>query len=262
MRVAAIIESRMTSRRLPGKNLKSLLGRPMLGRLIDRLKRSQTLDVICLATSVDPSDAPLEDFAKAEGIRCHRGSLEDVLDRVLNAARSVDADLIVEVTGDCPLIDPAIIDAAVHRFQQGGADYLINVLDKLTFPIGFDVQVYRRELLEEVARATSDPYDRVNVTPYIYHHGEKYKVINLLAPPELDRPRYRLCVDHPEDFEVISAIYTNLLPQRLDFNAYDIVKFLDEDPELARLNTQREDSFGFPESRGGMKHEVLNVPRR
>ncbi len=262
MRVAALIQSRMSSKRLPGKNLKPLQGRPMLGRLIDRLKRSQSLDTICLATSVDPSDAPLEDFAKAEGIQCFRGSLDDVMDRVVHAAQFVGADLMVEVTGDCPLIDPAIIDATVARYRQGGVDYLINVLDKLSFPIGFDVQVYRRELLEEVSALTNDPYDRVNVTPYIYRHADKYQVINLLAPPELDRPRYRLCVDYAEDFEVISAIYAGLLPQREDFDAFDIVDFLDNQPDLAKSNTNREDSFTYPTSIGGIRHEVLNVQHR
>lgn len=259
MRVVAIIQSRMSSRRLPGKNLRPIAGRPMLGRLVDRLKRARTLDAICLATSVDPSDDPLREFADAEGILCHRGSLEDVLDRVLGAARAVDAELLVEVTGDCPLIDPGIIDAAVERFLRGGVDYLINVLDRLSFPIGFDVQIYRRELLEEVARSTQDPYDRVNVTPYIYRHGEKYQVVNLLAPPALDRPRYRLCVDYAEDFEVISQIYAHLLPPREDFTAFDIVRFLDAHPAVAGLNVEREDAFTFPTSEGGIQHEVLEI---
>ncbi len=234
----------------------------MLGRLIDRLKCCQSLDVICVATSVDPSDAPLEDFAKAEGIQCYRGSLEDVLGRVLNAGRAMNADLMVEVTGDCPLVDPGIIDAAVTRYRQGGADYLINVLDKLSFPIGFDVQVYRMDLLEEISQLTNDPYDRVNVTPYFYRNGEKYRTINLLAPPELDRPRYRLCVDYPEDFDLVAAVYENLLPAKPDFDAFDIVQFLDAHPELAASNVNRDDSFLFPVSRGGIRHEVLNVRRR
>jgi len=259
MRVAAIIESRMTSRRLPGKNLRPIAGRPMLGRLIDRLKRAQTLDVICLATSVDPSDAPLEDFARSEGIARHRGSLEDVLDRVLSAAKSVRADLLVEVTGDCPLMDPGIIDAAVRRFQHGGVDYLINVLDKLSFPIGFDVQVYPVALLEEVARLTQDPEDRVNVTPFIYHNADRYRVVNLLAPPALDRPGYRLCVDYPEDFAIVSAIYEALLPVKPDFTAFDIVAFLDAHPELAAMNTALPGAFGFPVSRGGARHERLEI---
>jgi spore coat polysaccharide biosynthesis protein SpsF len=259
MRVAAIVESRMTSRRLPGKNLKPILGRPMVSRLMERLRRSALIDVVCLATSVDASDAPLETVAKAEGVACHRGSLEDVLDRVLAAARSVEADAIVEITGDCPLADPGIIDAAIRRYQRGDVDYVINVLDRLTFPVGFDVQVYGVSLLAEVARLASDPGDRVDVTPFIYHHADRYRVLNLLAPPELDRPQYRLCVDYPEDFEVVTAVYEALYPRTPAFTAFDMMAFLDAHPQIARRNTGREDAFGIPASVGPVHHEVMTL---
>lgn len=259
MRVAAIIESRMTSKRLPGKNLKPILGQPMVCRLIERVRQAKTVNAICLATSDDPSDQPLEDIARQEGIACYRGSLEDVLDRVLKAAQSVRADMLVEITGDCPLMDPRILDAAVRRLAAGDVDYIINVLDKLSFPIGFDVQVYPVALLAEVARLTQDPYDRVNVTPYIYHHPERFRVLNLAAPPALDRPRYRLCVDHPDDFEVISDIFEALYPQNPAFSAFDIVRYLDARPELAQKNTWRADAFGFPSSGGKARQEIMQL---
>jgi spore coat polysaccharide biosynthesis protein SpsF len=119
--------------------------------------------------------------------------------------------------------------------------------------------VYQVSLLKEISRLTNDPDDRLNVTPYFYHHPEKYRVLNLLAPPELDRPQYRLCVDHPEDFAVVTAIYEGLYPQKPAFTAFDIVRFLDQNPELARQNTWREDSFTFPSSGGQARQEVLNV---
>jgi spore coat polysaccharide biosynthesis protein SpsF len=259
MRIAAIVESRMTSRRLPGKSLKPILGRPMVSRLIERLRRSRLMHEVCLATSLDPTDTPLEEVARGEGIACYRGSLEDVLDRVLCAAKSVQADVIVEVTGDCPLADPGIIDAAIRRYQQGDLDYLINVLDRLTFSVGFDVQVYAVALLEEVARLASDPSDRTDVTPFIYHHADRYRVLNLLAPPELERPQYRLCVDYPEDFEVVSAIYEALYPLDPGFTAFEIVAFLDRHPEIARRNTARRDAFGIPSSLGPVRHEVMSL---
>lgn len=259
MKIAAIVESRLTSRRLPGKNLMPMLGRPMLGRLFDRLKCAKTVDVICLATSLDESDTPLAEFASAEGVACHRGSLEDVLDRVLSAARSTGADLIVEVTGDCPLIDPGIIDAAVRRYLEGGVDYLVNVLDRLSFPIGFDVQIYSSKALEDVARLATDPSDRVNVTPYFYHNADRYRVINLLAPPELDRPRYRLCVDYPEDFALVSAIHEALLPRNPAFTAFDIVRWLDARPDVAAMNIGVPNAFGAPVSKGSIRHETLCI---
>ena len=263
-RTAIIVESRKSSKRLPGKNLKPILGRPMVCRLLERLKRCRTADVVCVATSTDPSDAPLEAAAREEGVRCYRGSLDDVLERSLQAAKSVGADTMVEITGDCPLADPGIIDAAVRRFARGDADYVCNVLDRLSFPIGFDVQVYKTKDLESIARLTQDPYDRVNVTPYFYRHPELYRLLNLLAPKALDRPRYRLCVDHPEDFEVVSALYEALYPQKPDFDARHIIAHMDAHPDLATRNTWREDSFTFPKSGAGSdtkaaRQEVLDA---
>jgi spore coat polysaccharide biosynthesis protein SpsF len=256
-KVVALVESRMTSRRLPGKNFKPILGRPMLSRLLERLRRARSLDAICLATSVDPSDAVLEELARGEGIACHRGSLEDVLDRVLGAARSVNADVIVEITGDCPLVDPQVVDAAVARYLRGDVDYVANVLNRLTFPIGFDVQVYGVSLLAEIAGLTSDPDDRVNVTPFIYHHPERYRLLNLQAPPALARPFYRLCVDHPEDFELITAVYESLYPHNPAFTGADVIAFLDQHPQLAGKNNTRPDAFECPQVPGELRQEVL-----
>jgi spore coat polysaccharide biosynthesis protein SpsF len=257
MKVVGIVESRMSSRRLPGKNLEPILGRPMVSRLVERLRRARTLDAICLATSTDPSDQVLEDWAGAEGVACFRGSLDDVLDRTLGAARSLEADLIVEITGDCPLIDPGIVDAVVARYLRGGFDYVTNVLDVLTFPIGFDVQVYSSRLLGEVSALTQDVYDRENVTPFIYHHPERYRLLNLRAPPPLERPRYLLCVDHPEDFALVRAVYEALYPSDPAFSAADIIRFLDGRPDLVRLNNWREEAFTFPRSGGAAVQETL-----
>ena len=253
----------MSSSRLPGKALKPLYGRPMVTWLMERLQRCRTVDVVCLATSSQDDDDPLERTANDAGIECYRGPLDDVLGRVLGAAKSVEADLIVEMTGDCPLADPAIVDAAVERYLRGGYDYLINLLDGFTFPNGFDIQVYSVELLEEVSRLANDPQDRVDVTPYIYHNADRYRCLNLLAPEALDRPRYRLCVDHEEDFEAVSRIFEALHPAKPEFNAFDIVRFLDERPDLASMNTNGEDAYLHPSSRGGhVDREVLQVEER
>jgi spore coat polysaccharide biosynthesis protein SpsF len=256
-RMVGIVESRMSSRRLPGKNLRPILERPMLARLLERLRRSRVLAEVIIATSDDPSDDPIEQLARREGVGCHRGSLEDVLSRVLGAARAARADAIVEITGDCPLVDPGIVDAAARRLQQGDVDYVANILNRLTFPIGLDVQVYRTDLLEETAGLTQDPYDRVNVTPYIYHHAERYRIVNLVAPPALHRPGYRLCVDHAEDLALVSAIYETLYPGNPAFSAADVVQFLDANPALLGGNSARPDAFECPQARGPVREEVL-----
>ena len=261
-RVAALVESRMGSTRLPGKNLRPILQKAMLARLLERLKQCRMLDALCVATRRDASDDALEALARAEGVAWYRGSLDDVLERVLEAATELKADVIVEITGDCPLVDPAITDAAVRRYLKGGFDYVANVLDRLSFPIGFDVQVYSRAALSEVFALAVDPYDRANVTSFFYRNPQRYRLLNLCAPPALDRPRYRLCVDYPDDFEVVTEVYEALYPRRAAFDAFDIVGFLDGRPDLAGRNTTRPDAFEFPDSGGAAVQEVLSLDAR
>jgi spore coat polysaccharide biosynthesis protein SpsF len=260
MKIAAIVESRMSSKRLPGKNLKPILGEPMLARLLERLKRSEMITDICIATSTHPSDAALEELARVKSVKCFRGSLEDVLDRTLQAAKSVEADILVEITGDCPLVDRTIVDAAIRRYLKGDCDYVANILDRLSFSIGFDVQVYSVGLLEEISTLAKDPYDRNNVTPFIYRNPTRYRLLNLFAPPELDRPKYFLCVDYLSDFQVITAIYEALYPKDPAFGAREIVQFIDGRPEIASLN-YRADAFAFPSSGGAAQQEMLAFGR-
>jgi spore coat polysaccharide biosynthesis protein SpsF len=259
MRVVASVEARMGSSRLPGKNGRPICGKPMLARLLERLKASSEIDVICVATTEQPADDRLMEIARQEDVATFRGSTDDVLSRVLGAATSVAADVIVEITGDCPLSDPRIIDAVVRRYKRGGYDYVANILDELTFPAGFDVQVFSRELLAEAAARTTDRQDREDVTRYFYRTPERHRLLNLRAPRELDRPRYWLCVDHPEDFQVISAVYEALLPHDPMFSGRDAIAFLDGRPDLVTLNTAREGLFSCPISDGRAAHETLSL---
>lgn len=240
-RVVALVESRMASTRLPAKNLRPILGKPMLARLLERLKRCRMVDEIGVATTREPADDALEALARAESVACYRGSVDDVLERTLEAATVMKADVIVEITGDCPLIDPAIADAAVRRYLKGGVDYVANVLDRLSFPVGFDVQVYSRTALAEVADLTDDPFERGNVTPFFYRNPQRYRLLNLFAPPALDRPKYLLCVDHPVDLDVVTAIYEALYPRHAAFDAFEIIRFLDGRKDLAERNIRPED---------------------
>jgi len=257
MRVVASVECRMSSKRLPGKHVKPILGRPMLYRLLERLHQCHRVDEVCLATSTDPSDEILVRVAEEAGVAAYQGPLDDVLTRVIGAARSVGADVIAEITGDCPLADPGIVDAVVERYLKGGYDYVTNVLDELTFPIGFDVQLFSLPLLEEISRLTLDPSDRENVTSFIYRYPERYRLLNVRAPRALDRPRYRLCVDYPQDFELIAQIYQALYPANPAFDARAIIEFLDSRPDLANVNTSMPNAFEWPSSGGKADQELL-----
>ncbi len=235
MKIVATIEARMDSNRLPGKTLKEVLGRPMLERMIERVRRSKRLDEIVVATTVAENDQQIEALCSRLGVRCFRGSNDDVLLRVVEAARSAKADLIVELTGDCPVIDPTMIDSVIQYYLDHPLDYASNCLER-TFPRGTETQVFSLKVLEEVERTTQEPADREHVSLYIYEHPEKYRLGNFAAPAGVGRTDLRLTVDLPQDLELIRAIYSRLYPVKPDFNLQDVIALLDADQALRALN--------------------------
>jgi spore coat polysaccharide biosynthesis protein SpsF len=237
MRIVSTIEARMASTRLPGKTMRKILGRPMLELLIERLKRARKVDEIVVATTVNPEDEVIIKLAERVGVKWFRGSSEDVLDRVLRAAKAHKGDVIVEMTGDCPLLDPEIVDTMVTKFLAGKGkyDYVANII-KRTYPRGLDTQVFPVAVLEEVSHLTQDPADRENVSLYIYEHPEKYRLLNVEAPPELARPDLRLTVDTEEDLRLTREIYSALFPGKPAFTTLDVIKLIDANPALAMVN--------------------------
>jgi spore coat polysaccharide biosynthesis protein SpsF len=211
-------------------------GKPALSRLLSRLRRARTLDGIILATSVAPADAALERWANAEGVAVHRGSEDDVLRRVVEAQQRMDAEIVVEITGDCVLLDPEIIDLGVTSFLENDCDVLTNAR-KLSFPMGMDVQVYRLADLVEVERTVDDPAVREHVSLYFYEHPERYRVIHLVAPARWHAPDYRCQLDYPEDHQFITEIYRRLEPEYGEaFGIEEIMRLLRAAPHLVEIN--------------------------
>ena len=236
-KIVCVVEARMASSRLPGKTMKKIMGKPMLQLLIERLKRAKTINDIIIATSKHPEDKVIEELAGKIGVNCYRGSLEDVLSRVIEATRYVNGDIIVEITGDCPLVDPDIIDHMVETYLKSNVDYVSNILEA-TYPAGMDVQVFSLKVLEEISEMTNNPEEREHCSWLIYKNPErtKYKLLNVKGPKELYNPYLRLMVDYPRDFEFASKIYENLYPAKPDFNIYDILDLLRRKPELREIN--------------------------
>jgi spore coat polysaccharide biosynthesis protein SpsF len=235
MKVVATIEARMSSLRLPGKVLRPIVGKPVLELLIERLARARTVQQIVVATTVNSADNPIEALAGKLGVGCYRGSEEDVLDRVLQAAQSYRADVIVEVTGDSPLLDPEIIDRLVDIYRLNDYDYVSNVQTR-TYPLGLDGQVFATKVLADVASRTQDPADREHVSLYIYQHPERYR-LHVVASGLPDRfTDLRLTLDTPEDLAVITAVYEELYPQNPAFRLADVLALFDRRPDLAALN--------------------------
>lgn len=235
MKIVATIEARMTSTRLPGKVLKSILGRPVLELLIERLKKVKRLDEIVVATTINDTDQPINDLCDRLNVKYFRGSEEDVLKRVLDAAKSVSADLIVEITGDCPFVDPDIVNHCLDVFNEGEYDFVSNTISR-TFPVGLDVRIFPVRVLEEVNSLTDNPIDHEHVSIYIYEHPERYRIRNIEAKGELFWPELGITLDTMEDYELITKIFEELYPEKPYFSALDIVRLLREKPELTEIN--------------------------
>jgi spore coat polysaccharide biosynthesis protein SpsF len=236
MRTIAVVAARMGSERLPGKSMARLAGKPAFEHIIERLARSRYLHGMVLATTTLAQDAILRDCAKRLGVPFYAGSSDDVLGRTLGAARSVTAELIVQITGDCPLIDPEITDSVIEAYYAEEPDYAANVIP-LTYPTGTETEVFATALLADVEAITHDPVDREHVSLYIYEHPEKYRLLNVTAPPQYARPEFRLCIDTAEDYRAVGAIYDALYPTHPDFGLREIIEFLDAHPEIAVINS-------------------------
>ena len=241
-RIFATIEARMTSSRLPGKVLMEAAGKPFLEHMVERLNRVSCLDGIVIATTNNSTDDKVAELAANLGVCCHRGSESDVLQRVLDAAIANRVDVIVETTGDCPLIDPSLVDDCIQEFLGSKVDYVSNILER-TYPIGMDTQVFSTGLLADVAGRTVDPVDREHVSLFIYRHPEIYSLKNVSAIPELTRPQLRLTLDTPKDFELLRKIFETLYPKEPHFSLRDIIRFIDSDPALEKINADVQHNY-------------------
>ena len=235
VRVYAIIEARMTSTRLPGKVLLEAVGKPMLELMVERLRRSPTLNGIIIATTENQTDDPIAHLTSRLGIDCHRGSEEDVLQRVLDAARAYQVDVIVEIPGDCPLIDSAYVDVCVEDYCSGNADYVSSALSE-SFPKGTEVQVFATETLADVAKRTNNRKDREHVSLFMYRNPDLYQIRSVAAPLDIARPEVHLTLDEQADFEFIRTIFEALYPEKSDFSLVDVLTYLDTRPELLQMN--------------------------
>jgi len=241
-RVVASIEARMGSSRLPGKVLADIGGQPTLLRLVRRLQKCKSLDAIVVATSRSAGDDGLAAWCEQNEIACYRGSEDDVLNRVVEAHKFMQSDLIVEITGDCPLTDPAIVDLGVETFLSHDVDVVSNCGRTLTWPMGQYVQVFPLALLEEIDRTIDDAAVHEHVSLYFYEHPEKFRLIELLAPERWREPSWRLQLDYPEDLVFQQAVYAALEPVFGPyFGTEEIVSYLRAHPEVVLLNQHCEE---------------------
>jgi spore coat polysaccharide biosynthesis protein SpsF (cytidylyltransferase family) len=220
-RVVAVVQARMSSRRLPGKVLARLGEHTVLELLLRRLARARELDEIVVATSTEPSDDPVEREAERLSARVLRGSLTDVLGRYLKASAATGADAIVRITADCPLMDPEVVDQVVRAWREGRADYVTNTLEPRSYPDGLDVEVLSAAALRRAGELARDPSDREHVTPYIRHHPETFSIQGMHLDPPYGE--VRMTLDTPEDLEALTRLVGQVGP---DATMEDILKAL------------------------------------
>ena len=235
MKIVATIEARMSSSRLPGKVLLPALGRPMLQHLLERLRAVPSLNDIVLATTTNAADDVLVAFAESQGVRVYRGSEDDVMSRVIGAADSADADVIVEITGDCPIIDPDIVEQTVRMFLNHTADYVSNV-DIRSYPDGMDTQVFCLDTLKRSAAMTDNPLDHEHVTLHIRNHPEIFRKLHLVAPPSMHWPELGLTLDEEADYRLLINIIETLGPHNPLFGCHKVLTLLRGHPEWVKIN--------------------------
>lgn len=240
MRIGAIVQARMTSRRCPGKVLRPLGSSTVLDCLLNQLYQSKHLrnsdrddsrSRICVATSLEQSDRPIANYCEKQGWTCVRGSLDDVASRFANALEQTQWSAFVRISGDSPLIDPRLVDAAIDRFLGGSFDLITNVFPR-SFPRGQSVEVVRTSTFLQALREIEDPTQREHVTPIFYGHPQKYRIGNISA--EHDQSHIQLAIDTEEDYGVVSAICGALTRPVWAYGWSDLARLSDDFRSHAR----------------------------
>ncbi len=239
MKVVAIIQSRMGSTRLPGKILKEVLGKSLLEYQLERVAMCKLVDEIVVATTTQPADRVISKLCMDLKVACTRGSENDVLSRYYEAALKYDADVVVRLTSDCPVIDYSVLDQLISHYIHHieSVDYASNILDR-TYPRGLDAEVFSMKVLRIAHLEAVEPAHREHVTLYINQNPFKFKLSGIKNLENLSH--YRLTVDTPEDFELIKRILTNIYPKNKEFLLKDIIHVLRENPDWVQLNAHIE----------------------
>lgn len=243
--VIALIQARTGARRLANKVLLDLGGKTVLEHVINRVRRAKTIDEAVVVTTVQKEDLKIVKLASSLGVRVLCGSENDVLDRYYQAARLLEAQHVVRITADCPVMDPKIIDQVVNHYFDCKADYCSNVLSS-TFPDGMDVEIFSFEALTSAwkdARLTSE---REHVTPYIRNNARMFKVVGLESPVDLGSHRWTL--DEKKDYLFLKKLFNGLYRKNSYFGMNDILKFLKENPKLVNINAAIERNEGYARS--------------
>lgn len=234
--IVTVVQTRMGSTRLPGKIMMPVLEKPLIYRMMERLMSSRLIGTIVIATTEAPSDDLIEDLCRQYSWNCFRGNENDLLDRHYRAAQSYDAEVVLKIPSDCPLIDPSIIDKGITFYLNGDFDYVSN-LHPASYPDGNDVEIMSFNALETSWKEANRALEREHTTPYIWENPTKFKIGNFTWESGLDYSMsHRFTIDYPEDYVFIVKIFEELYPKKSNFSLIDILGLLKEKPDIYNIN--------------------------
>ena len=237
-KILTVVQARIGSSRLPGKVLLPLAGRPLLVRMVERVRRAHLAGTVVVATTHDPADDAIAELCAAHGLECFRGDALDLLDRHYQAARHYGADVVLKIPSDCPLIDPAVIDEVVGFYLHFADRYdFVSNLHPATFPDGNDVEIMPIAALETAWREARRPLEREHTTPFFWENPGRFRLGNVEWETDLDYSMsHRWTIDYPEDYEFIKAVYDALYSTKPDFGLDEVLHLLARRPDIAHLN--------------------------
>jgi spore coat polysaccharide biosynthesis protein SpsF len=235
LKVAAIIQARMNSTRLPGKILHKVLDKTLLAYQIERVRRTKYIDEIIIATTTNECDASILALCRELNVSYYCGSEWDVLTRYYEAATMYQADVIVRLTSDCPVIDPEIVDRVITHFlhRPDKVDYVSNIL-KRSYPRGMDTEVFSIQALRTAYQEASLPHEREHVTPYFYNNPDRFHLDSIEYAS--NESRHRWTVDTVEDFQLITKLIEALYPVQPQFTLKDMLLLMDQNPNWFEIN--------------------------
>jgi spore coat polysaccharide biosynthesis protein SpsF len=235
-KVVAVIQARMGSKRLPGKSIADLAGKPLLWHVLERVKRSQRIDEIVLATTTKPEDDVLAEIGKGCGIGVFRGSENDLVDRYYQAAKAYKADIVVRVCADNPCLEPEEIDRIIEYHLRGESDFSSNThnINGNGYPDGLGAEVLNFDKLEELWKTTTDPRHREHPHTFIYEHPERYRIGTIPCPSAFRRPDLKLDVNTIDELGFIRTLYEYCYPKNHEFHVMDIISWQDNVPQRHR----------------------------
>jgi len=255
MKIATVIQARMSSTRLPGKVMLPILGRPLLIRMIERVQVAKLIGQLVVATSTNTDDNEIEKLCIENGITCYRGHLTDLLDRHYQVGKLFSADAIVKIPSDCPFIDPRVIDKVLEYYINSDEfDYVSN-LHPASYPDGNDVEIFSFEAIECAWKDATKDFEREHTTPFIWENQDYFSIGNVVWETGFDySTSHRWTIDFPEDYEFIRKVYEELYPTNPAFSLDDILNLLKQKPHIAEINQQYLGKYWYEEHMDELKN--------